>query len=65
MVIVEGDASINTYEDAEGRPKTALNIVQRTSRALVLSMLLNMLTCSSIGNIEVLRRPTQHVTEEE
>ena len=32
MVIVEGDASINTYEDAEGRPKTALNIVQRTSR---------------------------------
>ena len=30
MVYVEGDASINQYEDAEGNNRSALNIVQRT-----------------------------------
>ncbi len=29
MVYVEGDASINQYEDAEGNQRSAMNIVQR------------------------------------
>ena len=28
MVMVEGDASMNTYEDAEGKNRSALSIVQ-------------------------------------
>jgi single-stranded DNA-binding protein len=31
MVFVEGDATMNTYEDAEGKVRSALNIVQRGS----------------------------------
>lgn len=30
MVYIDGDASINQYEDAEGNNRSALNIVQRT-----------------------------------
>lgn len=29
LVYVEGDATLDTYEDAEGKSKTSLNIVQR------------------------------------
>lgn len=31
MVLVEGQASIDTYEDAEGKPVRTLGVVQRTS----------------------------------
>ncbi len=31
LVCVEGDATMQTYEDAEGKNRTALNIVQRES----------------------------------
>lgn len=30
LVYVEGDASLNTYQDGEGNTRSALNIVQRT-----------------------------------
>ncbi|OIW33835.1 single-strand binding protein family [Coniochaeta ligniaria NRRL 30616] len=30
LVYVEGDATMQTYEDAEGKSRTALNIVQRS-----------------------------------
>lgn len=30
LVYLEGDASIRSYEDQEGRKQTSLNIVQRT-----------------------------------
>ncbi len=30
LVFVEGDASISTYEDAEGKTRSSLNVVQRT-----------------------------------
>lgn len=30
MVYVEGDASISTYQDANGQTRSALNVVQRT-----------------------------------
>lgn len=29
MVYVEGEATMNTYEDAEGQKRTSLNVVQR------------------------------------
>lgn len=29
--MVEGDASMNLYQDAEGKTKSSLNIIQRTS----------------------------------
>lgn len=29
MVYIEGEASINSYEDAEGKPRTSFNIIQR------------------------------------
>lgn len=29
LVFVEGDASLSTYEEAEGNKKTVLNITQR------------------------------------
>ena len=29
MVFVEGDASINTYQDANGQTRSSLNVVQR------------------------------------
>ena len=31
MVLVEGDATMNQYEDAEGKTRTALSIIQRES----------------------------------
>lgn len=34
LVYVEGDASLDTYEDAEGKSKTSLSIVQRTLEIL-------------------------------
>ncbi|KAL6869363.1 ssDNA-binding protein, mitochondrial [Amphichorda felina] len=34
MVYVEGDASINQYEDAEGNNRSALNIIQRSIEVL-------------------------------
>jgi len=29
LVYIEGDATMNTYNDADGKPRTALNLVQR------------------------------------
>lgn len=37
LVYVEGDASINTYEDAEGKTRSSLNVVQRTCPSAFLS----------------------------
>ncbi|KAK7735900.1 ssDNA-binding protein, mitochondrial [Cytospora paraplurivora] len=34
LVYVEGDASLDTYEDAEGKTKTSLSIVQRSFQVL-------------------------------
>ncbi|TDZ24384.1 Single-stranded DNA-binding protein RIM1 [Colletotrichum sidae] len=34
LVFVEGDASINTYQDAEGVTRSALNVVQRNIEVL-------------------------------
>lgn len=31
LVFVEGDASMSTYQDAEGKTRSSLNVVQRTS----------------------------------
>lgn len=31
LVYLEGDASMRSYEDAEGRKQTSLSLVQRTS----------------------------------
>jgi single-stranded DNA-binding protein len=31
LVMVEGDVSINQYEDADGKTRSAMNIKQRTS----------------------------------
>ncbi|CAG9972073.1 unnamed protein product [Clonostachys byssicola] len=34
MVYVEGDASVNVYQDADGKNRSSLNIVQRTIEVL-------------------------------
>ena len=34
LVYVEGDATMSQYNDAEGKPRSALNLVQRKSIAL-------------------------------
>ncbi|OAQ70259.1 primosome PriB/single-strand DNA-binding protein [Pochonia chlamydosporia 170] len=34
MVYVEGDASINTYQDANGQTRSSLNVVQRSIEVL-------------------------------
>ncbi|KND94862.1 Single-stranded DNA-binding protein RIM1, mitochondrial [Tolypocladium ophioglossoides CBS 100239] len=34
MVFVEGDASINTYQDANGQTRSSLNVVQRNIEVL-------------------------------
>lgn len=34
LVYIEGDASLNVYQDAEGKNKSALNIVQRSIEVL-------------------------------
>lgn len=35
MVMVEGEATMSSYVDAEGKPRQGLNISQRTSRHVV------------------------------
>ncbi|KAJ5463099.1 SsDNA binding protein [Penicillium sp. IBT 31633x] len=34
LVYLEGDARMNTWEDAEGQPRSSLNVVQRTLEVL-------------------------------
>lgn len=61
LVFVEGDASINQWEDAEGKSRTTMNIVQRQlhrlRRTLAYFELYTDLFCN-IGNLEVLRKPS-------
>jgi single-stranded DNA-binding protein len=53
MVMVEGDVSMNSYTDGEGKPRQGLNITHRMlHRDLKMTSMLTVL-----GNLEVLRRP--------
>lgn len=42
MVFVEGDASISTYQDAQGQTRSSLNVVQRESHLSLRAGLLHM-----------------------
>lgn len=53
MVYVEGDATMNTYVDSEGKNRSALNIVERKFSP---SIPIPTLT-ASLGKLEVLKRP--------
>lgn len=55
MVMVEGEASMSSYVDAEGKPRQVLNITQRMLPSFVYSGWLETLTAA--GNLDVLRRP--------
>jgi single-stranded DNA-binding protein len=56
--MVEGDVSISSYEDADGKPRQGLNITQRRFCHMACSVegRREKLTCW-LGNLEVLRRP--------
>ena len=59
--MVEGDAAIASYVDAEGKPRQALNVTHRMLPR-PLSLLDTALTIP--GNLEVLRRPYNPATGE-
>lgn len=61
LVYLEADASLRTYEDAEGKRQSNLNLVQREylqqSTVLVLVPEAGADVFIFLGNIEVLKRP--------
>lgn len=57
LVYVEGDASMGTYQDAEGKNRSSLNIIQRMFPKNDLPCRLLRDSDTPTGHIEVLRRP--------
>ncbi|KAF6802380.1 ssDNA binding protein [Colletotrichum sojae] len=57
LVYVEGDASMSTYQDAEGKNRSSLNIIQRMFPKNDLPCRLRRDSDTPTGHIEVLRRP--------
>lgn len=55
LVYLEGDASLRSFEDQEGRKQFNLNIVQRTSYTSSRCREDSLLT-RSIGHLDVLKR---------
>jgi hypothetical protein len=53
MVYVEGDATMNTYVDSEGKNRSALNIVERKYSPFISTPMLMFLS----GKLEILKRP--------
>lgn len=60
LVYVEGDASISQYQDAEGKPRSSLNLVQR-KLSFPLTIIHNSATKSCAEKLEVLspKKPQQ------
>jgi single-stranded DNA-binding protein len=53
LVYVEGDASMSQYQDAEGKPRSSLNLVQR-KLPLSLQSIHNSVTDNPAEKLEVL-----------
>src|SRR3954469_3168153 len=56
LVLVEGDARLRTYDDAEGKSRTSLNVIQRMSPSSFIPQHPSLMY-SVAGYIEVLKRP--------
>lgn len=66
-VYVEGDASIGTYQDGEGKTRSSLNIVQRTYPDKKNSPRLRQVvtyTDTRIGTLEVVKRPNTETSQQ-
>ncbi len=53
LLYVEGDATMNTYQDSEGKNRSALNIVERKFAPYIPASILTAVS----GKIEILKRP--------
>jgi hypothetical protein len=54
LVYVEGDATMNTYQDSEGKNRSALNIVERKFPS---PLTIRPILTAPSGKLEVLKRP--------